>query len=69
MVEAPVYVVVLKGRDGKPRGVAYVSGGRFYPTEEEANHALEQMEVPDYGVFPARLVIEGEKSSDPEGPP
>jgi hypothetical protein len=43
-----------------------VSGGRFYPTEEDANHALEQMEVPGYGIFPALLTIEGEKSSDPE---
>jgi hypothetical protein len=65
-MEAQVYVVVLKGRDGKPRGAEYVSGGRFYRSAKDANHALEQMEVPGYGIFPAVLAIQGEKSSDTE---
>ena len=62
-MQARVFVVVQTGRDGWPRGVDYISGTRFYRTEEDARHSLEQVASGGYGVFPAQLVIEAEKSS------
>ena len=56
-METRVYLVVLKDREGKPRGAEKVPNGQFYLTPQDADDALSRMPTPGFGSFPGILTI------------
>lgn len=52
-----VYVVCLKGRGGKPRGVEKVAANAFHMEQGQAAIALAAMRLPGFAVYEASLSI------------